>query len=200
MFKKYLIISAVALTLNSATVLAADNIFDTSGFYFGGQAGVSDLGYQNSDYLLPKNSVDDTQFGARAYAGYAFVPYFATELGYTYYGQPKFKVNNTDLSQTITQQGLDLDGKVTFALAHGFGFYAKAGLGLIFRSALDQQNQNFINHDADSSLIFLTGVGLTYSFTKNFAFDLAWNRTFSSGSLPAGYFYAAGFIIKLDPK
>jgi len=52
--------------------------------------------------LLNQN-VNDTGIGGRVFAGYQFMPYFATELGFTQYGKTDFSATGLTNSNTFIQ-------------------------------------------------------------------------------------------------
>lgn len=217
MYKKLLCIGVLACGLNSA-VLAED--FDASkddvqpafdaqtqggdavntynpGIYLSGQLGMSSLHYgPHTNYLLPRNSVENQKFAGRACLGYAFSQFIALELGYDYYGHPKFKDNITGNTQQISQQGFDFSGKASLPLDYGFGFYIKAGLAWVHRSALSDNSGNFTSKNANSKLAPLGGLGVNYSLTQNLMLDLGWTKTMTISNLATADLITLGLTYK----
>jgi len=217
MYKKLLCVGVLACGINNV-VLAED--FDASkpesqpafnaetsstdvvnaynpGIYLGGQLGMSSLHYgPHTNYLLPRNGVENQKFAGRACLGYAFSQFIALELGYDYYGQPKFKDNITGNTQQISQQGIDFSGKASLPLDYGFGFYIKAGLAWVHRSALTDNAGNFASKDANNKFAPLGGLGVNYSLTQNLMLDLGWTKTMTISNLATADLITLGLTYK----
>ena len=167
------------------------------GIYLGGQLGMSSLHYgPHTNYLLVRNSVENQKFAGRAYLGYAFSQFIALELGYDYYGRPKFKDNSTNNTQEILQQGFDFSGKASLPLDYGFGFYIKAGLAWVHRGTLNSNTGNFASKNANSRLAPLGGLGVNYSLTQNMMLDLGWTKTMTIGNLATADLITLGLTYK----
>ncbi|MEI8055562.1 MAG: outer membrane beta-barrel protein [bacterium] len=205
MYKKILCISVLACSLNS-TVFADEpapggseytSAGSNAGIYLGGQLGMSSMHYGASQYLIASNSVENYKFAGRGYLGYAFSQFIAAELGYDYYGRPKFKNTNGN-TQDILQQGFDLVGKASLPLDYGFGFYIKGGLAWVHRSALNNNAGTFAQKDSNSKIVPVGAVGVSYWFTPNMATDLSWTKTMTIGDLPTVDFIALGLTYKIN--
>lgn len=181
-------------------VAANDSSSDfNSGIYFGAQFGVANMHYSGSKYTLSRNSYDDSyKFAGRGYFGYAFTQYISTELGYAYYGRPKFKDNTTGNTQDILQQGMDLMIKARLPLDHGFDLYIKGGLAWIFRGALHGNAGTFAEKGANNKFTPIGAVGASYWFMPNMAVDLSWNKTMAVSDLPTIDFIAAGITYRIN--
>ena len=191
MYKKLTLIS-VALLGFSAAAMANEN----SATYIGAQLGKTIMNYESSDYTFSNNSVDDEKFGGRLYLGYAFTEFLAAELGYGYYGKPEFKHDPDGNTQDITQQGVDLVGKISLPLDYGIGFYVKAGGIWMHRSELESRGGFFPEKSSNGRLAPLGGLGITYNFNPKVAAELFWTGSATSGNLPKMYFYGLGLSYK----
>lgn len=210
MYKKILCCVILALGLNTS-VLAYDfggseysSGFDSStdfnpGIYFGGQAGIANLHYGGSKYTTANSSYDSGyNFAARGYLGYAFNPYISAELGYDYYGRPKFKSYDRN-TQNILQHGMDLMAKATLLLDYGFGLYIKGGLAWVHRSALHATGTGqFAEKESNNKIIPIGALGIHYWFAPNIALDLGWTKTITVGDLPTIDLFTLGFIYKIN--
>ncbi len=200
---------------------------------------------------LSGQHVDDIGIGGRIYAGYQFNPYFALETGYTQYAKTTFRANgletsNENITNTnlyngvtvltekidetwsrhyngeITENAIDLVGKVTMPLYYGFGLYAKAGAAYISSSrhvnsilyAHTKTDQNFIDdtttkttsNGKTSATEFtksyqafrpVAGVGVNYTLpNSNISVDASYSRVFSSGVIPQASLAALGLEYK----
>lgn len=192
MYKKLTLISIAALLGFSAVASANEN----SATYIGAQLGRTQMNYDGSAYTLPSNSVDDKTFGGRFYVGYSFTELLAAELGYGYYGQAEFKHNPDGNKQDVTQQGIDLVGKISLPLDYGFGFYVKAGGIWLHRDALESRGGFFADKDSSGRIAPVGGLGVTYNFTPKWAAELFWTGSTSNGDLPKMYFYGIGLSYK----
>jgi len=138
------------------------------------------------------------KFAGRGFCGYAFSQFISTELGYDYYGHPKFKDNISGNTQEISQQGFDLIGKATLPLDYGFGFYIKGGVAWVHRSALNNNGGNFANKAANSKITPVGALGVNYWFIPNIAADLSWTKTMTVGNLPTTDLIALGLTYKIN--
>ena len=219
MYKKILCVSMLALGLNAAALaddfgggdfasgggnssgseFSSDSSSNSnSGIYFGGQIGATNLHYRGSSYTTSNSSYDDTyKLAARGYLGYAFTQFISTELGYDYYGRPKFKNTNGN-TQDILQQGMDLVVKANLPLDYGFGLYIKGGMAWVYRSALHNNANTFAEKGAGSKFTPVAGVGINYWFAPNMALDLSWAKTMTVSDLPTIDLITLGFIYKIN--
>lgn len=198
MYKKIAIISMLTFGFATASFAANESFNTNTGFYVGGQAGFANMHYTGSSYTLPfsLNSVDNVQFATRIYGGYSFLDWLAVELGYDYFGYPKFIFTPTGNDQDFLQQGIDLVGKASVPLNYGFGLYFKAGAVGVHRGALHQRDGEFVDKEANSRISPLAGIGATYAFTNNMAVDISWSRSLSVSDLPKIDLFGVGIIYK----
>lgn len=168
------------------------------GIYFGGQVGTTNMHYKGSEYTSSNSHYDDKySFAGRGYLGYAFSQFIQTELGYDYYGRPKF-IDTNGNTQDILQQGMDLMVKANLPLDYGFGIYIKGGLAWVHRSALHSNNGSFAEKKADDKFPPIGAVGINYWFAPHMALDLCYTKTMTIGDLPTTDLFTAGFIYKIN--
>lgn len=191
MYKKIIAISTFAvLGAISTSVLAS-----MDKFYVGGQMLNSNLNYANSSYTLPSNTVDDSRWGSRFYAGYSFTDLLSAEIGYDYYGKPEFK-HTTGNKQEMLQHGFDMVAKLNVPLDYGFEIYAKGGAIFMFRDSLESRSNYFASKKMNTRFVPTGGVGLVYNFSPVWSADVSLNATMSSGDLPKTYSYGFGLKYK----
>jgi OOP family OmpA-OmpF porin len=207
MYKKILCACVLALGLGPTAfaedfggseydAVTADS--EEAGIYFGGQLGMSNMHY-GSRYTVPGNTVDNSKFASRAYLGYAFSQFISAELGYDYYGRPKFTAaGGSGNTQDILQQGMDLVAKAALPLDYGFGFYIKGGLAWVHRSNLNGNGGMFDSKESNDRITPVGGLGINYWFAPNIALDLSWTKTMTVSDLPTIDFISLGIVYKLN--
>ena len=190
------------LSLIFQTALGDDGLLaepSNSGIYFGGQLGTSKLHYDGSSYTNSKSHYDRHRLLAgRVFVGYAFSQFIAAELGYDYYGYPKFKHNDNNNTQDLLQHGLDLVAKANLPLNYGFSFYAKAGLTLIHRGTLNNNSGTFEQKNSNNKVTPVGALGVSYQFAPNIAMDLSWTKTMHISDLPSTDLFGVGFTYKIN--
>ncbi len=218
MYKKILCLAVLAMGLNQA-ILANDadigvggndystevntsnggSTFYNPGIYFSLQAGTANLHYgSSSPYVTATTYYDNKyQFAGRGAIGYAFSEFISGEIGYDYYGSPKFWHNNGN-NQSIVQQGMDMMFKASLPLDYGFGVYLKGGMAWVYRSALRNNNNTFADRDSNSKFPPIGALGINYWFAPNIALDLCWTKTMGVGSLSTIDLFTAGIVYKIN--
>ncbi|MDR1012268.1 MAG: outer membrane beta-barrel protein [Coxiellaceae bacterium] len=167
------------------------------GVYLGGQAGITNLNYDESDYINLNSGYDDISNPAtRWYLGYSFNQHISTELGYNYFGHPKFNSEDGN-TQDILQHGVDLVMKATLPINYCFGLYAKGGASWIHRSSLHPCGCHFADKNANSKLVPIGGLGINYWLASNIAIDIGCTKTMPVSDLPTTDFFALGIVYKI---
>jgi opacity protein-like surface antigen len=169
------------------------------GIYFGAQFGTANMRYSgNLQYTTPTSVYDDKyQMAARGCFGYAFSQFISVELGYDYYGQPKFW--NTDgNNQSIMQHGMDLMAKASLPLDYGFGIYIKGGMAWVYRSALRDNKGSFASRESNNKFPPIGALGINYWFAPNIALDFCWTKTMHLDNLPTVDLFTAGIIYRIN--
>jgi hypothetical protein len=169
------------------------------GIYLGAQFGFANTHYgPSSSYLIPHTSYDNTyQLAGRGSVGYSFSEFISAELGYNYYGRPKFW-HDSQNNQSIMQHGLDLMAKANLPLDYGFGIYIKGGLAWVYRSALRPNSGTFADKPSNNQFPLVGALGINYWFASNIAIDLSWTKTLNTSSLPTIDLVTLGIIYKLN--
>ncbi len=202
MHKKIIHSCLLIFSLATASFAFSDGIEEISsnaGIYLGGQLGMSNLHYDGSSYTSATSSYDKHYlFAGRVYVGYAFSQFISAELGYDYYGYPKFKHNNSGNTQDLLQHGLDLVAKANLPLEYGFSCYAKAGLALIHRGVLNNNTDTFVQKDSNTKITPVGALGISYWFAPHIALDLSWTKTMSVSDLPTTDLIGLGIIYKIN--
>jgi OmpA-OmpF porin, OOP family len=205
MYRKLLCVGVLASGLSPVfaddftnETTSTDSVMGGSGMYFGGQLGMSNLHYgPSSGYLKSDTTTDNKKLAARGYVGYAFSQFIGLELGYDYYGYPKFSSSSGN-SQNFLQQGIDFVAKASLPLDYGFGFYIKGGLVGVFRGALNRNTNTFVQQDSNFTVAPVGSIGFNYWFAPHMALDLSWTKTITVSNLPTIDFIGLGLTYKIN--
>lgn len=166
-----LIAAAVAASaaLLAAPAHAQNTFIDpaTAGPYVGVGAGASRMKGED----LPSGPTDRSDTGAKAFVGYRFNPWFATELGYVNSG--RFETSAGDLRG----QGSYLDAIGRLPIADGFSAFGR--VGVFYGRLKDGRSGTPLN---DEGTNVKGGLGLQYDFTRNHAVTGEWERYRYDGS------------------
>jgi OOP family OmpA-OmpF porin len=190
-----------------ASALCAINTANAAlpGIYLGGQLGWSNTHWGLRDIpgvvsypdVIPTNalattgrlsggSVDTNGLAGRAFLGYQFNDYWATEFGYSRFNNSDVRnayvlvptttgfVNLHAADQSIREYAVDAVAKGILPLCNCFGLYGKLGAAYINASGKLNNNANHINPTF--------GLGLSYDVTPNVPIDVSWNRIQKVGS------------------
>jgi hypothetical protein len=210
MFKRVLYPFLIAACLSSIAI--ADDFDDEygdsdslltseqKGIYFGIQGGSANMHYDGSAYTNAR-SIDDSayHFAGRGFIGYAFSPFISLEIGYDYYGHPKFKDTQTGNVQNITQQGMDFVVKANLPLDYGFALYLKGGIAWVHRSTLHPTKINsFVYQESNEKFPVVAAAGIDYWFIPNMAIDFCWAKTLTISNLPTSDLLTIGLIYKIN--
>lgn len=190
----------LSLVLTAAGLLCSASAYATAsdGFYLGLQLGEADANYSNSssglnDFYgyssLPGASVDNQEFAGRAYLGYQFNKFFATELGYSYLGNYEF--NNifaiSGASAELRQQAGDLTAKVMLPVTKQFNVFALGGLAYVYASPNNiSSTAGFLgvqDGSGEGAFTATYGLGAGYDFNDHWGLDATWRRFNSSGDI-----------------
>ena len=213
-----------------------------TGFYIGGQVGHNDTNYSiynvlkeainqgtespgaaPSTYSVFTGNIKTTGNGGRIFSGYQFNPYFAAEIGYTQFSKTTFNgfFYNPNNGQSkkfyqgeLTENAVDLTGKLTLPLEYGFGVYLKGGAELIsayrevnkFISSTPFSNPNNIQllNGTNYGQYYQTlrpvyGAGIDYTIPDtHLDIDLSYTETSGGGSIPKTMLTALGLSYKFS--
>ena len=192
----------------TSSAMAAD-----TGFYIGGNVGVSGTSISASNITLPAGfaftafSSGETDIGFKLFGGYKINDNFAVELGYIDLGIFSFNGNTTPaatLSGTIKNSGINLDAVGILPLQNNFSVFGKVGA---------YYNETKTDCAAAGALVCVSpsakatetdlklGLGLQYDITKNVGVRTEWEHfrnvgdrnTTSEGNINL---YSLGIVIR----
>jgi OmpA-OmpF porin, OOP family len=197
----------IGMVITLTTAFGAINTASAAlpGIYLGGQLGWSNTHWSLSNIpgivaypsLVPSNalaitgrlssgSVDTNGLAGRAFLGYQFNDYWATEFGYSRFNNSDVRnayvfiptttglINLRAADQNIREYAVDAVAKGIWPLCNCFGLYGKFGAAYINASGKYNNNANHINPTF--------GLGLSYDVTPNVPIDVSWNRIQKVGS------------------
>lgn len=219
MSKKQLLLGSLVLGLSMSalaegTLPAAAPQFNP-GLYVGAQGGWGIVnegdgvkGIFNTSYDAVSNAVGNGKatkkitrggIAGRAYVGYAFMPYFSLETGYTYLPNNKYELqiaalqpNGIDSNASLkeTNYAIDLFAKGTLPLnmassaLDGWNLFAKLG------AAYEHTNAKLVSNIDDKILPNLNSsegkirpayaAGIGYTFSNNVGLDLTYTGIYGS--------------------
>lgn len=167
--------------------------------YVGLQLGQGHTHYSVSDvtgknFTVTSAKIDDTKVAGRVFGGYQFNENFATELGYTYYGNTEFKNMNGTAGNNgrIQEYAYDLVVKPILPLQNNFNLYAKGGVAYI-----RAKTSGNLSHDENKTRPTY-GLGLCFDANNNVPVDLSWSRVQNSGNIPNADLFAVGVAYRFD--
>lgn len=173
----------VAAVVLSSVVSASAMAAALPGAYVG-----ADLGYGVLHQSV--SGVDnskDSGLAGRAFAGWQFNQYLATELGWSKFTNATFKESSPFASAkaTLKTDAVDVVAKGILPVADSFNLYAKAGAAYVMsRADVSASIFGFTGKaDVEEKKWFPTfGAGATYDFTPNVAADLSYSRIQKTGN------------------
>ena len=150
------------LSLGSAPALSQD-----TGFYAGasfGQTKIKDFDCTGT------TSCDDKDTGMSIFGGYQFTKNFAVEGGYTDLGKASQSAGG--LSASFEASGFEISAVGIFPINPQWSVYGKLGM---FMWDLDVKT-NFGGNLSEDGTDLTYGIGVRWSFAKNLAAQLQWQR------------------------
>ena len=143
-----------------------------SGWYVEGNVGAS---------KAHVSGFDNTGVGGNVNVGYKFIPYFATEAGFTMYGASTLE-SDGDTIATIKHNSYDLVVKGILPIsASGFDLFAKLGWAGVYSSITGSS----VDNSSSTANGWYYGLGGDYSFFPNIAGNIQWAR--AEGNHSTGY-------------
>ena len=155
--------------LSAATMVSAPSVFaqasaPESGLYLG--AGVGQMKAKDACRGAGAGvSCDDKDTSYNLFVGYDFNRLFAAELGYVNFGEAK--ASGPGVSATFEPTAFEAVGVAKWPVWQNVSVYGKLGA---FRWDVDARNAS----ETGTDLTY--GVGVRYSFTRNWAAQLEWRR------------------------
>lgn len=178
MIKKisFVLISAATVGFSA---LAFAEVSLPMGWYVEGNIGGSKI--SNVSYA-PGTNISTTGVGWSLNGGYKFIPYFATEIGYTSYGNGNITLNTTKVGKDQVQS-YDIAAKAILPVQDtGAEIFAKLGVArakshvTVTNAALLAASGTTLNTGHFASTDFYFGLGGDYAFLPEMAVNIQWNR------------------------
>lgn len=173
------------------------------GFYMGIMAGpatndASDAYAKTASGTPPITLVtpQSSQFGSRAFLGYKFNNYAATEFGFTYFSTISYDSGGVTTCSGTTARARDMEvvGKLSYPI-YSFEPYAKAGAAVVYSMTSGGLNSgpNECGKTQYNNQIKPTySVGAGYDLSQNWVADASLNRLIVPGSISSMTYFALG--------
>ena len=176
--KKIAFILVSAATVSVSTIALAE-VSLPMGWYLEGNIGGSKI--SNVSYASGTN-MNTTGVAWNLNAGYKFIPYFATEIGYTSYANANITLNNSNVGKNQAK-AYDIAGKAIVPVQDtGAELFAKLGVArakshvTLTNAELLAANGVTLNSGYYNSTDLYFGLGGDYSFMPAAAINIQWNR------------------------
>lgn len=185
---KQLLLLTLSAVLGVTSAQAAD-----SGFYVGGSIGRSEVSdFDGSDFdaefatlgLTSSTSIDDTDTGWKAFAGYRVMKYLAVEGAYTDFGE--FSANSTItapsagvVNSTVEADAWTVSALGILPLGDQLSLFARLGVNFWntdISAAGTGSGSVASASNSDDGTDWVYGLGAAFSFTKNLSVRGEWER------------------------
>ena len=193
--KKIIILAMVAIIAMSMTAAGMAAIAVPTGLYVEGNGGTS----KTSDVNPVGTSLDGTGFGWNVNLGFKFMPYFATEVGYTHYAKADITAGPTIATDTSYAYDFALKGLLP-VIDSGINFFAKIGIARIMNHIVNNNpNVGTVGNAGEhSSTSMYYGLGGEYAITPQLLGVLQWGRAKGNGDTGTLDLYSAGLAYIFD--
>jgi hypothetical protein len=177
-------ISAIIAICVTSNVMAAN-----AGWYFEGNFGASSN--SNTNYGNDTKIKSSTNIALNLNLGYKFMPYLASEFGYTYYTNSKLQDSSGASQGKVNQYAFDLAAKAILPFSDtGFELFTKLG-GCRIQTKVDSSTAG-INKGNHSATGIYIGLGAGYSYYSNVTFNLQWQRAIGNNVIGNFDLYSFG--------
>ena len=168
------VLVGVAAVLLSSSALAVNSF--PMGWYVGVNGGSTSVSYVS----YPGNT-STSGVGLSGDLGYKFMPYFATEFGYTYYANSVIKNSLGNKAGTVKNYSYDIAGKGIWPIMDtGFELFGKLGATRVSAStSINSQsaaNSIGLAQTSKSATGLYFGGGASYFITPEFSLNASWMR------------------------
>lgn len=189
--------SGLALFLITSSVFASC-MSVPDGWYLEANVGSSHI----SNLSLPGSS-SSSGIGGNANFGYKFMPYFATEIGYSQYQNTTIKNALGNKAATVQIYSYDIAAKgIVPIVASGFELFAKLGAQrLSSKTTISNTIAAFtlgVSNTRHSSTGLYYGIGGEYYFLPELAVVVQWQRAQGSSSTGTLDLYSIGLSFIFD--
>lgn len=180
--KRFLLALIGGFAALSITGLAHAVVSVPYGWYVEANAGSTTL--SNKSY---PGSSSSSGIGGNLNVGYKFMPYFATEIGYTQYANTSIKTTGGTQAGTDKHYSYDIAAKGIFPVScSGFELFAKLGAGRVADSMSISNstaaNSMGLGSGSHSATGLYLGVGGQYYFMPELAVVVQWARAQGNSS------------------
>jgi opacity protein-like surface antigen len=181
----------ILVAVSGLTSTAMATIALPTGWYVEGNAGVT---REYSVSYGPGVSNSSNGFSWNANMGYKFMPFFATEAGFTRYADGVGKYMGVKVADD-SHYSLDITGKLILPVAEtGLALFGKLGVAWL-HSDVNLQNSGggtSVRTGSRTGTGFYLGAGAEYSWLPNLAFNLQWQRAKGNQSTGTLDLYSGG--------
>lgn len=173
----------------------------TDGWYLEANAGSTNVSSKNYPSGV---SASSSGIGGNVNIGYKFMPYFATEMGYTRYTNTGLSANDVSVaSDTLYSYDIAFRGILPVANS-GFELFAKVGGGRI-KSDINVTGSRAVaaaaagvSNQSHSHTGLYFGGGGQYYFMPEAAFVIQWQRIDGNSSTGTADLFTGGFSFIFD--
>lgn len=177
-------VAAYGLTASAIAAVAIP-----SGWYLEGNVGKSKE--SGKSYGTGFND-SSSGAGGSVFGGFKFIPYFAAEVGYTYYADTTIKSGGNKVA-TDKHYSYDIAAKAILPVYDsGFDLFAKLGIANVHSSVTKTNSASSISTGSNNASSLYYGLGTDYSITPNIAVNLQWARAQGSNSTGTLDLYSVG--------
>lgn len=180
---KKITLFALSATSLGLSTLATATVPLPVGWYLEGNLGGSRI---TSVSYAPNTSISTSGIGWNINAGYKFIPYFGTEIGYTSYSTGTINFNGNKVGKDQAQ-AVDLAAKAILPIQdYGAEIFAKLGIArsksevTVSNAPLLAASGESLNTGNHRSTDLYLGLGAAYYFIPAAAVNLQWNRVAGS--------------------
>jgi opacity protein-like surface antigen len=190
------ILSGVAALSTATPALAIMSA--PMGWYLEGNGGTTKL--SNKSY---NGSASSSGIGVNANLGYKFMPYFATEIGYTRYADTSIKDSNSTRAGNDKHYSYDLSFRGILPAADtGLEAFAKAGVERVashisITNSTSAANLGLSTASHSSTGLYL-GAGVQYYFMPELAVVAQWQRAYGNSNTGTMDLYSGGISFIFD--
>ena len=186
----------LALLTAASSVFAAMSI--PYGWYLEGNAGSTNLTKKSYP-----GSASTSGLGGNMNVGYKFIPYFATEVGYSIYATTSINAPGGTQAGQDKHYSYDIAARGILPVCKtGLEFFAKLGISHLTSTVTIKNNTAAaligLTSSNNNDVNAYTGLGAQYFFIPEIAAVVQWQRAFGSDSTGNLDLYSGGLTLLVD--